>query len=144
LRFRKAKTQDAPLLARMNYQLIQDEGHPNPMTLAELTDRMRQWLASAYKGIIFEDERGVIAYALYQDEPTQIYLRQFFVARERRRSGFGRKAMNLLFEDIWPGDRRLTVSVLCHNQPARAFWKAMGYTEYSLTLEIAPKIKPGG
>jgi GNAT superfamily N-acetyltransferase len=139
LNFRKARTQDAALLAQLNQQLIQDEGHANAATVSELTERMRQWLATSYAGIIFEDERGVIAYALYQDEPTQIYLRQFFVARDRRRAGLGRQAINILLTQIWPRSKRLTVSVLFHNQPAMAFWKAVGYTEYSMTLEIQPK-----
>lgn len=143
LNYRKAKAQDVLLLARLNQQLIEDEGHSNPMTVLELVERMRHWLATTYSGIIFEDERGVIAYALYQEELTQIYLRQFFVARERRRCGLGRQAMNILFTQIWPGDKRLTVSALWHNAPAMAFWRAMGYSEYSVTLEIQPKNRPG-
>ncbi|MDB6110933.1 MAG: GCN5-related N-acetyltransferase [Pedosphaera sp.] len=139
MKFRNARAQDAPLLAQLNQQLIRDEGHANAATVSELTERMRQWLATNYSGIIFEDERGVIAYALYQDEPTQVYLRQFFVARDRRRAGLGRQAMTILFTQIWPKDKRLTVSVLFHNEPAVAFWKAVGYREYSMTLEIQAK-----
>lgn len=139
MNYRRARIQDAPLLALLNYQLIQDEGHSNPATVPELTERMRQWLTNIYIGVIFEDEKGLIAYALYQEEQTQIYLRQFFVVRERRRKGLGRAAMNVLFTRIWPRNKRLTVSVLWHNKPAWAFWKAVGYTEYSLTLEIQPK-----
>ncbi len=144
MKFRKARLQDAPLLAQLNHQLIQDEGHSNPATVHELTGRMRQWLETLYIGIIFEDEKGVIGYALYQDEPAQIYLRQFFIIRERRRMGLGRQAMNLLFTQIWPGDRRLTVSALARNERALAFWRAMGYTDYSLTLEINPRINLRG
>jgi predicted acetyltransferase len=143
LNYRKARPQDATLLARLNRELIEDEGHTNPMSISELTERMRHWLATTYAGIIFEDERGLVGYALYQDEATQIYLRQFFVVRERRRCGLGRQAMNILFNEVWPRDRRLTVSALWHNEPAVAFWKAMGYREYSLTLDIQPKTAPG-
>jgi GNAT superfamily N-acetyltransferase len=136
--FRKARLHDAPLLAQLNHQLIQDEGHSNPATLIELTDRMRQWLAATYTGIIFEDEQGLAAYALYQEEPGQIYLRQFFVARDRRRRGVGRQAFAILRTRVWPPGRRLTVSALWDNHAAIAFWKAMGYREYSLTFEIVP------
>jgi predicted acetyltransferase len=52
--------------------------------------------------------------------------------------------MNLLFTQIWPGDRRLTVSALARNERALAFWRAMGYTDYSLTLEINPRINLRG
>ncbi|MDB6016760.1 MAG: family acetyltransferase [Pedosphaera sp.] len=143
MNFRLATPEDAPLLGQLNQQLIQDEGHANPTTVAELTERMRHWLATVYGGVIFLDEHGVIAYALYQDEPAQIYLRQFFVVRDRRRMGLGRQAMEILFKQIWPQDRRLTVSVLAQNQRGMAFWKAVGYAEYSVTLEIQPKTEPG-
>jgi predicted acetyltransferase len=138
MRYRKARLQDAPLLAQLNHLLIADEGHGNRMDVNELTERMRQWLSTVYQGVLFEDERGVVAYALYQEEPMQIYLRQFFVVRDRRRMGIGRQAMEILRREIWPGDKRLLVSVLIHNEPAVAFWRAMGYLDYSLTLEIKP------
>ena len=41
---RVATVADLAALAEMNRQLIQDEGHPNPMTLPEFADRLRQWL----------------------------------------------------------------------------------------------------
>jgi len=142
LNYRRAKVQDVPLLARLNQQLIEDEGHSNPMTLPELVERMRHWLGTGYNAIIFDDEHGVIAYAVYQEEAAQIYLRQFLVVRERRRRGFGRQAMNILFSKVWARDRRLTVSALWDNVPAMAFWRAMGYTEYSVTLEKQPLNPP--
>jgi predicted acetyltransferase len=42
----------------------------------------------------------------------------------------------LLKESIWPDNKRLTVEVLTANTPAVAFWRAMGYRDYSLMLEI--------
>jgi predicted acetyltransferase len=60
------------------------------------------------------------------------------VVRHRRREGIGRRAMEELFLKLWPRDKRLTVSVLVKNVAAVAFWRAMGYTDYDLTLEIMP------
>jgi hypothetical protein len=48
LLYRQAAADDAPLLAELNHQLIRDEGHRNPMTVPQLEERMRQWLASEY------------------------------------------------------------------------------------------------
>jgi hypothetical protein len=45
MNYRSASSRDAPLLAALNQQLIQDEGHRNPMSIAELKDRMEEWLA---------------------------------------------------------------------------------------------------
>jgi GNAT superfamily N-acetyltransferase len=134
--FRFASLADTELLANLNHQLIQDEGHRNRMTVPELQRRMNEWLCSEYKAVLFEDATGSVAYALFRDKPDEIYLRQLFVVRERRRRGIGRKAVEILRSQIWPKHKRLTVDVLVANQPALAFWRAVGYADYCLTLEI--------
>jgi len=55
-----------------------------------------------------------------------------------RRQGIGREAMETLRSKIWPKGKRLTVDVLVENTAAVAFWRAAGYKDYSLTLEILP------
>ena len=136
--FRPATLNDCPVLAELNHQLIRDEGHRNRMTISQLEERMRNWLASEYAALVFENEGEVVAYALYREQPEEIYLRQLFVIRNRRRQGIGRQAMEVLRSKIWPANKRLTVKVLTHNTIAVAFWRAMGYKDYSLTLEILP------
>jgi predicted acetyltransferase len=79
-----------------------------------------------------------VAYALYREEPEELYLRQLFVARHQRRKGIGRTAVEILRAQIWPKNKRLTVSVLVQNTAAVAFWRAVGYQDYSLTLESLP------
>jgi predicted acetyltransferase len=106
------------------------------MNIAELEVRMKNWLEEAYEAVLFEVGGELVAYALYRVQSGEIYLRHFFVARHRRRQGIGRKAMALLRDHIWPKVERLTVSVLVHNQAAVSFWRAMGYRDYCLTLEI--------
>ncbi len=144
LRVRVATVEDVPLLAEWNRQLIQDEGHRNPMTLPELAERMRGWLnGGEYTAVVFEDDSEPVAYALYRDEPDSIYLRQLFVARERRRRGVGRQAIRLLVGQHLPPSRRLTVSVLVGNAAALEFWRAVGFADYSLTLELPPRSPVG-
>ncbi len=108
------------------------------MTTAELEERMRGWLGEDYKAVLFEDDSEVVAYALFREQPDEIHLRHFFVVRHRRRQNIGRRAMRLLFKEVWPDDRRLTVNVLTTNKTAIAFWRAVGYADYCLTLEILP------
>jgi GNAT superfamily N-acetyltransferase len=136
--FRCATLNDCALLAELNHQLIRDEGHRNPMTIPELEQRMKGWLASEYAAVIFEDSGEVVAYALYREQSEEIYLRQLFVVRNRRRQGIGRQAMEWLRSKIWPKNRRLTVEVLFQNEAATAFWRSVGYKDYCLTLEILP------
>lgn len=126
------------LLGQLNHELIRDEGHRNPMGPLELTERMRAWIANEYRAVIFQRESEVLGYALFRERPDEIYLRQLFIVREQRRKGFGRRAMQILREEVWPKDKRLTVEVLVANEAAVRFWRAVGYKDYALTLEIIP------
>ncbi|HZV35895.1 MAG TPA: GNAT family N-acetyltransferase [Verrucomicrobiae bacterium] len=141
MNYRFATVNDCPLLAELNHQLIQDEGHRNPMNVPELQLRMKRWLTEHYTAVLFEDAGEVVAYALFRDEPAEIYLRHLFVVRSRRRKGIGREAIQILRSQIWPAHKRLTVSVLISNESATAFWRAVGFRDYSLSLEILPELK---
>jgi len=138
MNFRPATLDDCALLAEMNHQLIRDEGHRNQMTVSELEQRLKNWLASEYAAVRFEADGEIVAYALYREQAAEIYLRQLFVARNRRRQGIGRAAVEILRAKIWPQHKRLTVDVLVKNPAAIAFWRSVGYLDYCLTLEILP------
>jgi predicted acetyltransferase len=140
--FRQATVNDCALLAELNHQLIRDEGHRNAMTEAELEQRMKSWLTSEYQAVLFENDGAVVAYAVYAEQPEKIYLRQLFVMRNRRRKGIGRQAIEILRSKIWPANKRLTVEVLVRNTAAAAFWREVGYQDYSLMLEIMPVAVP--
>jgi len=62
--YRFAEHRDLPLLARLNRQLIQDERADNPMTLFQLEERMRRWLASQYRAVLFEEGSQTVGYAV--------------------------------------------------------------------------------
>jgi predicted GNAT family acetyltransferase len=132
--YRLAGKSDVPLLAELNQQLIRDEGHGNPMSVAELQDRMRAWLARTYTAVLFLDEDTMVAYALYRTDNTGIFLRQFFVCRDERGKGFGRAALALLCERIWPAGATVTLEALSANRAAIDFWRAVGFEEYAVTL----------
>jgi predicted acetyltransferase len=138
MNFRVANAHDCALLAELNHQLIRDEGHRNKMTVPELERRMKDWLASEHAAVFFEAGGATVAYALYREQPEEIYLRQLFVVRDQRRKGLGAEAVKILRSKIWPKDKRLTVEVLVENEAAVAFWRAVGYKDYSLKLEILP------
>src|SRR5215469_9940493 len=108
MNFRHATASDCALLAELNRQLIRDEDHRNPMTVPELERRMKEWLASEYAAVLFENDGEAVAYALYHEELGEIYLRQLFVERHRRREGLGRAAFEILRARIWPKNKRLT------------------------------------
>lgn len=138
LSFRPATLADAEELARLNHQLIQDEGHRKPMSLAQLTERMRGWLAyEGYEALLALDGDELVAYVLWRDLPDSVQLRQIFVQRDYRRFGTARQLVLSVFER-WPA-KRLTVDVLAGNARALAFWRRMGYQDYAVMLERLPQ-----
>lgn len=79
MNYRFATSEDALLLAELNEQLIRDEGHRNPMSPVQLTDRMAGWLRAEYQAVVFEEGSSALGYALFRFEPDHVLLRQLFV-----------------------------------------------------------------
>lgn len=120
----------------MNKRLIIDEGHRNPMSLAESTERMRGWLASEYEAVLFDcGDQVNVGYALYRYDTDWVYLRQLFVATEHRRQGVGKGAMAWLIANAWPKQQRVRLDLLIGNPAAVAFWHSMGFEDYCITME---------
>ncbi len=139
--FRVATAADAAQIASWNQQLITDEGHDNAMGLDQLEVRMRTWLATEYRAIIFEARAtpastpDPVAYALFRDTPDWIHLRQFFVMRDRRRRGIGARAVALLRASVFAPDKAVIVEAMTGNRPALSFWRALGFTDRYVGLE---------
>ena len=138
LRYRYATPDDAPLLARLNVQLVESGADFGPAEPDWLEQRMRQWLRSGRdRAVLFEDARGkLLAYAVYEEQAEEIYLRQFLVLDAARRHGVGRQAFALLRTQIWSAGKRLTLEVLTANRAAYRFWRSLGYRSCAVTLEI--------
>jgi ribosomal protein S18 acetylase RimI-like enzyme len=136
MNYRKASVDDSEFLGSCSRMLIEDEGHRNPMTVDRLTALMRDWLLGSYEAVIFEQSGRFAAYALFRDEGSSIYLRQLFVDREQRRRGIGWEAVRILTSQIWPPSKRITVAVLAGNRAANRFWRAVGFEDYSILLEM--------
>ncbi|AMV22172.1 GNAT family N-acetyltransferase [Planctomyces sp. SH-PL14] len=136
MNFRFATHADAPELAALNHALIRDEGHRNPMTVGQLAQRMTEFLANGYRATVFEIDESTAGYALYRFDPEWVYLRQFYVRPECRRRGIGRAALQWLRANAWTDSRRVRVEVLVGNTAGIAFWRAAGFADYCLTLEL--------
>ncbi len=135
MEYRFATAADVPVLAAMNEQLIRDEGHRNPMTLPELEGRMGEWLAGEYRALLFEEAGAAVGYALFRHDPDFVSLRQLFVAAGHRRKGIARGALVWLRANAWAGVPRVRIDVLVGNEGAIAFWRAVGFRDYCVTME---------
>ena len=126
LEIRKAELADVGELAELNRLLIADERHPNPMTVAELAERMRTWLGAEYVGYLGLVAGKVVAYALYREDGAHHYLRHLYVARQHRRRGVATALLDWLYANVWH-DKSVRTDVLAHNSGAITFYKRYGF-----------------
>jgi ribosomal protein S18 acetylase RimI-like enzyme len=140
--YRFATEEDVPALARMNHELIRDEGHRNPMSLVELEDRMADWIDDDHEAVVFIRDGVEVGYALYRFEPDWVYVRQFYVDPKCRRSGVGRAALAWLRKHPWQNELRVRLEVLVGNTMGIAFWRSCGFSDYALTMESEPSESP--
>ena len=129
---KKCAPYDVPLLAAMNKRLIEDEKSDNPMSAAELEERMSGFLGGGYDAFFFVEEGTIVGYALVRRDTDPLYLRQFYIERQYRRMHYGenafRKLMGFLDTDT------IDIDVLPHNEAGRLFWKKCGFTETCVSM----------
>jgi len=97
---------------------------------------MASWLAGRYRAVLFDYEGKAVGYAFFYDEEDHVYLPQFYVKAEYHRNGIGRVALAWLRENAWNSERLVRVEVLVHNDIGVQFWRAVGFRDYCLTLEL--------
>jgi GNAT superfamily N-acetyltransferase len=132
MEIRACTPSDVPALAQMNRMLIEDERAENDMTLPQLEARMAGFLAGEYRAFLFGAAGEEIGYALINLSQSPLYLRQFFICREKRRSGFGRAAFQALLQHL--NTRTIDIDVLVWNEAGRAFWQSLGFRERYVSM----------
>lgn len=137
LRIDRAARAEAPLLAEFNRQLDEDEPHPYPLPLSALTERMTRWIETGeYEVLLFRCGDRIAGYAVWRIEDHGAYLRHFFVCRDHRRHGLGRAVFKLLCRDWFPKDRPIQLDAAIGNKAAIAFWHAMGFQDFGISMEL--------
>ncbi|NLO40286.1 MAG: GNAT family N-acetyltransferase [Ruminiclostridium sp.] len=126
---------DLDLLTELNRQLIEDEGHENPMSKAALKQRMKHFIRTHYKAFLFYQGIYCVGYALMDVNRKPLYLRHFFICRPFRRKGYGTIAFQKLMELF--GTRDIDVEVLFWNTHGIEFWKSLGFHERSIYMRYS-------
>ncbi len=140
IQLRRASQNDCLQLGLWNYALIRDEGQRNPMTAIALEQRMRAWVATGeYVVQMIERDSKPVGYVCWRtDGPRDVVVRQFYVMPDARRQACGREAVLALRTAAWPTQARITLECMVINNQGLAFWRACGFTDYSITLEQLP------
>ncbi len=139
---RHACVNDIPILARMNQHLIEDEMSRNPMSLSELESRMTGWINGDWQAKVIERDNEPVGYILFQFRSDEyrtlqqtVYVRQFFVERECRSRGIGRRAFEIIAENDFADVSSVVLDVLETNPQARHFWESLGFQPYCSTMK---------
>jgi GNAT superfamily N-acetyltransferase len=76
--------------------------------------------------------------ALVNASAAPLYLRQFFIRREKRRQGLGRQAFHVLLNHL--NIETIDIDVYVWNEAGRAFWKSLGFFERAVSMRYrSPK-----
>ena len=140
--FRFANSSDLPVVAQMNRELLQGERLASDLSECEVLDRLAKWMAEGHRIILFDLECQPVGYALFSFGERLgeqlVYLRHFFIRKEHRRKGYGRKAMEHLESEIWPRGVSVYVDTRAENRGALDFWKSLHFEVFSVTLARRP------
>jgi GNAT superfamily N-acetyltransferase len=133
--------EDAALLGSMNLALSTDEGGMPVGQLSVYVERMERWLRlGQYNAALATIDEVPVAYVLWRDDPDygDIFVRQFFVRREYRGTGLGRRLFADAVGQFWQSNP-LRLDVYDSNPRGRAFWEAVGFEPYSRLMRRAPQ-----
>jgi len=136
---RPASSADLDVLAIMNKQLIEDEKHDNPMSVSELKQRMEGFIAGDYLALLGMEKDNIIGYALVNKNAKPLYLRQFFIRREERRKGHGRRLFYSLLEYL--NTDTIDIEVLAWNETGKSFWESLQFGPRSIYMRYEGKQK---
>ena len=70
------------------------------MNLDELKSRMSMFIETDYSAYFFMEGDVIVGYTLVNNNSRPLYLRQFLIERRYRRNHLGKKAIELLLEEL--------------------------------------------
>jgi GNAT superfamily N-acetyltransferase len=136
VKLEQIEDEDIPQLARWNVELHEDEGSI-PMTIDGAEARLRRWLTdNSFHALKITIDDRPVGYMLFQKVPPSpdlrgssesIYIRQFYIVREARRSGSGRNAIELFTQYVVSKGHPIHLDVKITNPAGQRFWESLGF-----------------
>lgn len=137
IRARPAAPEDAPAIAAIYNEGIEDR-IATFETRLRTPDDILSWLHTRYPVVVVEDADRIVAFAstsIYRPRECYSGIAEFsvYVARELRGRGYGRAALQALFEAAErAGFWKLVSRVLVENTASRALMQRTGFREVGI------------
>ena len=157
IHFRKSRPADLVELHRLNVELQRFERRLRPSRrparslprsyIADLLRRQRQKSASVWVAVAEDTIVGFVAFALRLDplesSPPGVKLTDLVVTASWRRRGLGTSLIKVAEKFARTRRaRRLTITTLVNNRPARRMYRALGFKQVYVTFERPLALRP--
>ena len=116
--------EDVPLRADLNKLFFEEEQKGIDLHLPHLQERMKGYITSGHKAFLFREVERIVGYALWDISSSHVNLRQFFISREERRKGYGKRAFQLMVDQL--DIRDAEIEVYYWDDSGSAFWESLG------------------
>ena len=110
---------------------LEPSGHIDRVYVS--ADHQRRGIGRQLLAAVVAEARRVGLARLFTE--ASITARPFFVRPDRRRKGVARDALSWLRVHAWADAPRVRIDVLVGNAGAIAFWRAVGFRDYCLTMD---------
>lgn len=143
IQLRIATSADSEYLLEMSYQLLEDEGLEEDISMIERQAVLQEWIEDGWSILLILKDHQIAGYMIYRKQREEfpsheqtVFVREFFVRREYRRRGVGRSAFELIVNEYIPRDVTITLNVPAANHTALRFWQEKGFEVFSTTLRL--------
>jgi len=113
------------------------------MSIDELQERLMNWLCSDWQVDVVMEGKDIAGYAVYQQrkdeyypDRTVVYLRQFYIERDKRNRGLGSLAFRTLANERFPPGSTVVIDALASNPDGYRFWAKVGFQPYCTTMHL--------
>lgn len=131
------ESKDIDLLAQLYSELMEDEQADYSLTKAQSKERIAKAFNRGQISYVFCENEVTVGYALVIPNRKPVYLHHFYICRDHRRKGFGKRAFNMLMQTL--GTDTIDLDVFVWNERGRAFWNSLGFTPRATIMRYKAK-----
>lgn len=131
---------DTMLLTKLFLELMADENTDTPVTEEQAYRRMEEYIARGDRAFTFQVQGAAAGYALVITDRNPLYLRHFYIYRDKRRRGYGTAVFHALLEAL--GADTIDLDVFVWNERGKAFWESLGFAPRALMMRCKKPAPP--